>query len=160
MTQEPKELAADLFALWEMGAVLLPQMAVDFSASTTEVHRTHGGDGGVFRLPGTSERCPSYGDWSTLRDLLQEVLRDTSVNLAATGEALIRIMNDYAGQDENSAARLILEGDIVNRLGPNPYGNAQPPPEIPPAPAPNDPMRGSGPPRSEPLPGPVSEEAR
>ena len=142
MGVDQDKLAVDLFELWEIGKVYLPRVANDYATAADRLHRTRRLDGQVFRLPGTNGQSDAGPSWERLRDKVQELCRDSSENLIASGEALIRIMNDYAEQDQNNAAKLALEERIKG------YVDNEPPVPQPVAPvgapSPDDPLSGGG----------------
>lgn len=166
---DSRELAAELYNLWEVGAVTLPNVAAVYAQGSRDVNNTtwraeeafvdsiegfelvtgtvtevngrsvedaaksDGGEAGMVNYTITS---PVFAEWSGLRDILQRVLCETSGRLIATGEALVRIEQDYAATDSEAAAE--VERQRQELLADKTFNVPKPPESIPKAKAPGD----------------------
>lgn len=168
---DSRELAAELYSLWEVGAITLPNVAAVYAQGSRDVNNTTWRAEAAFvdsmetfTMPGPidatvtkvngrpvegAERTadeedtvkfeftsPVFGEWSALRDIMQQVLCETSRRLVATGEALIRIQEQYAATDAEAAAE--LERERQELLNDTTYQLPKPPQSIPEAKAPGD----------------------
>lgn len=125
-----------LFDLYHAGRRLLPQAATTYSIATSHVHRLDEPFDAMLDVPGVYR--PAHGLLKQLRGTLHDVLRLSSVNIEATGRALIEIAAAYATTDEEAAAKFREEMDDHSDLYDDPPMVVPEPPHRydPPAPVP------------------------
>ena len=90
----------DLYQLWLAGHSYLPDVAARFSAAVAELNRAGEGDGAFVRPPGLGWGYgPMWPPLYELRELLIDMLVDTSAALHDAGAALVLAANRYAEAD-------------------------------------------------------------
>jgi hypothetical protein len=107
MTISGAPLGADLYDLRRAGRDYLPAVAAEYVKANAFIAETAGMTGAFHRSEqfGGAEG-PVSAVWRSLRDELQTILADTSVNLKLTGDALCMAAAEYARTDEEAAAEL------------------------------------------------------
>lgn len=90
-----------LYDLYHAGRWLLPQTARTYSVATSHVHGLTEPFDAVLDVPGVYRRA--HGLLKQLRGTLHAVLRLSSLNVEATGRALVEIAAAYATTDEEAA---------------------------------------------------------
>lgn len=104
----------DLKGLWRTGAVLMPQVGLQFSLAATALHRT-GLDEAMFQT--SQGPSPLAGPWTLLRNTVQErVLGATADRCVQAGEALVKIADGYATTDYYNAADLDIYADDKTKI--------------------------------------------
>ena len=118
MADKGTELAADLRDIYRCATQDLPEIASRWSGANGEMYG-HANDSGAFsrsgyvpgaivgghQLSGTTVgRVYPYFD--QLRDALQNLFAESANNTYAAGDALISIINLYAGSDHEAATEL------------------------------------------------------
>jgi len=123
------DFGADLWALYKAGRLHFPELAAFYSGVTTSTHDV--------KQRVDFLRASTGGEYAltlvdNLRDLLQVELRQTTLALIDTGEALVQIADDYAATDEEASARFrSLVNDVDNTIAL---------PAVPPPPGPHAPF--------------------
>jgi hypothetical protein len=132
---------ADLYQLYYAGRVKLPEIAFRYYELTTGLHETQGTGGAAFAK--VSGREPAHLLWIGLRDELQEIFRESSINFDDTGEALVDIANRYSRTDDEAAEALAAQldehaGEIADELEKLTTDFQVDPVDVPEPPAPGD----------------------
>jgi hypothetical protein len=140
---------ADLYQLYRAGRIDFPEIAATYEDLTMQVHREDGRMHTLFEgEAGNLAPEPVHQLILSLREDLQDALRQTCLNVNAAAEALIRIADSYAATDEEAATRFgeEIEGDRDDFRGPS-----HPPldPPAPGSPPPGEPRPGADPGRSQ-----------
>jgi hypothetical protein len=128
-----EEFGADLFELYHAGRVLFPEIATRYSELTMRVHRQETTLRVLFEVDGSvPERA--HRMLLELREELQHVLRQSSINIDESGRALVTIADSYAATDEQAAAEMTRKLDRYQDV----FVHA--PTRVPTPPAPGDPQ--------------------
>lgn len=119
----------DIQNLWEIGARLLPGVAHIHAEVTSKVDSTRSLEAALFETPGQPAGSKSYvySSFCELRDQLQAVSRNTSINLRDSGAGCMKVADSFSETDLSNAERLEY-AETKSDLG------KVTPPENPPAP--------------------------
>lgn len=107
-THSRSKLSVDLDELAKVGATYLPNLANIHGDAARRIHRSAIDDGRIFRVPGTAgtEVSPALAHYQAVRDLLQNILRETTMNLNGAGTGILRIVEMYGGTDAENTKRV------------------------------------------------------
>lgn len=128
MVNSGTAFGADLYELWRAGRDNLPAVAAEYAKANAFTAET-GGMAGAFQRHEQfgGAQGPVSAVWRSLRDDLQTMLGDTSVNLRLTGDALCMAATEFARTDEAASAEL---NRLITVNG-DPAAGAVPPPKYP-----------------------------
>lgn len=129
-----EDFGTDLYQLYLAGRVHIPETAEQFNDLATAVHRTHAPSVRAFAVAGSYDRAHRL--WMDLRDDLQEVFRETCLNMDAVGRALVAIADLYVQTDEEAVES--FTGKLVKDRVNQPDQFVDGPPAVPAPPSPAD----------------------
>ena len=125
------QLAADLSQLKVVATVDLPMLGFNYAELNRAVAGTAEQETEAFVQPiGSGGMDQVFGEWTSLRDQLQNILGRTANVLQATGQVLAHIVDVYAATDRDAARSL----ESVWRNGPP---QLDPTEQVPPGPPPD-----------------------
>lgn len=103
-----RETLANLENLWAIGSYHLPVLAVTFGEAAGKVHQTRSHDSGLLETPGGADgaKSPVFDSFSELRDLLQQVARNTCINLRDSGAGCVAAADAFSERDLSNSERL------------------------------------------------------
>lgn len=98
----------DIQNLWEIGARILPSLAHVHAEAATKVDSTRGHEAALFETPGLPAGSKSYvfSSFCELRDQLQAIARNTSINLRDSGAGCVKVADSFSQTDLNNSERL------------------------------------------------------
>jgi hypothetical protein len=106
MPDSGTDLGADLYGLYKMAKVNLPDVANEYAAAASQVAATDAS--GAFTR--SSEFGGTYGSayqpWLEVRDTIKRYLSDTNTNLQDTAQALLTAVDAYSASDNGAATEL------------------------------------------------------
>jgi hypothetical protein len=108
MPDKGQDLGADLFRLYKMAKVNLPDVSGEYSDAAGFVGGT---DTGLAKAFGRHAQFggangPAYQPWVELRDTVKKFLSDTDYNLDETAQALLLATDAYAATDNAAKTEL------------------------------------------------------
>lgn len=132
-----EKIQTDLENLWKVGSYHLPALATVYADTAGKVHAARTNDAGLFETPGmpAGGKSALYYKFSELRDQLQVVARNTTINLRDSGAGCVKAANAFSETDLSNAERLDYEATKAG-FGEN---HKVTPPENPPTPS--DPVK-------------------
>lgn len=108
MPDSGTDLGADLYGLYKMAKVNLPDVANEYGAAASQVAATDASVAGAFTR--SSEFGGTYGSayqsWLDVRDTIKRYLSDSSTNLQDTAQALLTAVDAYSASDNGAATEL------------------------------------------------------
>lgn len=110
MANDSKDFAAEVADLWSAGRVTFPKLANVYSQANGDISNTSSSENSAFKpfSYGGDSYTPSRvkPSWLELRNTIQGLFAQSSLNVAATGRALVQAANEYKYTDGNSASEL------------------------------------------------------
>lgn len=105
MADTGKDLGLDLYRLYTMANTNLPDVATEYDTATNDIGAVDPALAQAFVRPAQfgGTNGSAYTPWTTMRDTVQEILRDTSTNLADTAQALNWAVDAYCARDHAAA---------------------------------------------------------
>lgn len=108
MPDRGADLGADLYRLYQLAKVNLPNVAAEYATAASAVSRTDSGLSLAFVRPAQFGGTfgSAYRPWVEARDMIGKFLSDTSTNLTDTARALLLAVGTYAECDDAAVAEL------------------------------------------------------
>ena len=125
MVKTGKDLGVQLGALTACGGSSMPKVAEAFINANGKLAGTDG-DASTFARTGTIPGTPGiqgtvygqvYPSWNQVRNELQRIMGQSATNLYDTGDALVRIAQQYAATDDVAATELKRQDSLYQSSG-------------------------------------------
>ncbi|GAA1811034.1 hypothetical protein GCM10009682_35770 [Luedemannella flava] len=106
---EFSRFATDIYQMYRVGRVVLPEAAIEYAAANRALDATQDGTRELFLQPScfNGSMVSSVADvWCDLRDALQRATGHTQANLDRIGDVLVFAADAYDQADTDSGERL------------------------------------------------------